>query len=614
MIPETVVEQVRDRADIVETVGEHLSLKRAGKDFKALCPFHQEKTPSFYVVPAKGFFKCFGCGESGDVFTFLMKRQGLTFIEAVKQVADRVGVEIPESGPARREDEAHRPLYEAIAFAADFFAQHLAEGGGGERARRYLEGRGIERAAIERFRIGYAPADWRALRDAAHRHGISDEVLLDAGLIKASERGGEPYDRFRDRVIFPIPDVGGRIVAFGGRVLGGETQGAPKYLNSPESAVYHKGRLLYGVYWAKGAIRREESALVVEGYMDYVSLAARGIENVVAGLGTAMTQEQAALLARYTGKALLLYDSDTAGLRATFRTGDVLLREGVHPLVVSMPPGEDPDSVVRSGGAAALKRYLDDAADVLDRKLRILEERGYFADIDGVRKSLDGVLPTLRSVVDPALRDIYIARVAERTGVRPETLRAEVDKAPRTQPEPPPEPAPRQLDARLGERRRRERRKQPPGEAGERKLILLLLRDNARIAAAVQEVEPEDFGDPGYRTLFERLAAGADPRDELETLGEPAVERLQELLAEREELNDADKIFADCVRDIRVERLFRSKDELMALIDTARLREDEGELARLTGELSRLIQQMQSFAHQAEGVARKSQKRSRRVQ
>ncbi|NIP79654.1 MAG: DNA primase, partial [Gemmatimonadetes bacterium] len=427
MIPDRVVEEVRERADIVEVIGEHVSLKRAGKEFKALCPFHNEKTPSFYVVPAKGFYKCFGCGESGDVFSFLMEYVGLSFNEAVEKLAARVGVEIPRQ-ERRAEDDALAPLREAVAFAADFYEQRLRDPEAGEGARAYLERRGIPAAAAERFRLGYAPDEWRALREAARPHGFDDEVLETAGLIKRSEKMPEPYDRLRDRLIFPITDVRGRVIAFGGRALGADARG-PKYLNSPETPLYHKGRELYGLHWAKGAIRREEAALVVEGYMDYVSLAARGVENVVAGLGTAMTPEQARLLTRYAGQVLLLYDSDAAGLRATFRSGDEILRAGGHPMVVTLPPGEDPDSVVREGGREALEPYLDDAVDVLERKFQILEERGYFEDVEGIRKALDGLLPTLRAARDATLRDIYVDRVAKRTGVRRETLEHEIRSA-----------------------------------------------------------------------------------------------------------------------------------------------------------------------------------------
>src|SRR5688572_6183666 len=219
MIAQNVVEEVRARVDIVEIVGEHVQLKRSGKEYKARCPFHHEKTPSFYVVPAKGFYKCFGCGESGDAFSFLMKRQGLNFQEAVRQIAARVGVEIPDD-TTRPQEEPHRALYEAIAFAADYYIDQLWVATSGERARAYLATRELSREMADRFSLGYAPDAWRSLREAAHKHGITDEVLLAAGLIKESEKKDDPYDRLRDRLIFPIADVTGRWIGFGGREIG----------------------------------------------------------------------------------------------------------------------------------------------------------------------------------------------------------------------------------------------------------------------------------------------------------------------------------------------------------------------------------------------------------
>ena len=488
MIPDSVVEEVRDRADIVEVIGEHVQLKRAGKEFKALCPFHAEKTPSFYVVPGKGFYKCFGCGESGDVFSFLMKHLGLSFNEAVEKLADREGVEIPRDAP-RPQDDALRPYREAVAFAADFYRRQLLDPAAGETARRYLEQRGIDDDASERFRLGYAPDAWRALREAAHGHGITDEILETAGLIKTSEKMDEPYDRLRDRLVFPITDARGRVIAFGGRVLAGDATG-PKYLNSPETPLYHKGRELYGLHWAKAAIRREGAALVVEGYMDYVSLAARGVEHVVATLGTAMTAEQAALVTRYAAQVLMLYDSDPAGLRATFRAGDEVLRAGGHPMVVTLPPGEDPDSVARKGGAEALRPFVDDAVDVLERKFQILEERGYFEDVEGIRKALDGLLPTLRAARDATLQDIYVDRVAKRTGVRRETLEAEVREASASS---------RRVAAQRVERPARQEMWGPAGtgprrDETERLLLLLLVRDPTRLERVVELVDAQCVG------------------------------------------------------------------------------------------------------------------------
>lgn len=595
MIAEHLVDEVRARADIVELIGEHVPLKRAGKDFRALCPFHQEKTPSFYVVPSKGFYKCFGCGESGDVFTFLMKRTGLGFQDAVRQVAQRVGVDIPRAAGARPADERYRPLYEAIAFAADFFRERLAES---ERARKYLAERGLGAEAVERFRLGYAPDDWRALREAAHRHGIADDVLLTAGLIKESEHAEEAYDRLRDRIVFPTADVTGRLVAFGGRILGRAAEGVPKYLNSPDTPIYHKGRVLYGLNWSRAAIRRQGEVLVVEGYLDYVSLAARGVENVAAALGTAMTEEQAALLARYTDRALLLYDSDAAGLRATFRSADALLRAAVHPLVVTLPPGEDPDALVRKHGADALRPFLDGAVDVLDRKLQILEERGYLQDVEGRRKALDGLLPTLRAAADAALRDIYVARVAERTGVRRETLEAE-------------------LEVEYYRAPTRGSASAPAGAlglAGQRKLLLLLLRDESRIAHAAERLAPEEFGDRDYREVYVALlgAGGLKGRGPaVLDLSDGARGRLEALLADPEELTEGDRIFEDSINDIRAEGLYRRLDDVDRQVASAQAAGDEAHAGALALEKRELMQTLRSMGYPLERLFRKHSRRER---
>lgn len=603
MIPDTVVEEVRDRADIVEIIGEHVQLKRAGKEFKALCPFHAEKTPSFYVVPGKGFFNCFGCGESGDVFSFLMKHVGLSFNEAVEKLADREGVEIPRDTP-RPEDDALRPYREAVAFAADFYRRQLLDPATGEKARRYLEQRGIDDTASQRFLLGYAPDAWRSLREAAHAHGMTDEVLETAGLIKTSEKMAEPYDRLRDRLIFPITDVRGRVIGFGGRVLSGDATG-PKYLNSPETPLYHKGRELYGLHWAKGAIRREGAALVVEGYMDYVSLAAREVENVVAALGTAMTPEQAALITRYASQVLLLYDSDAAGLRATFKSGDEILRAGGHPMVVTLPPGEDPDSVARAGGAEALRRHMDDAVDVLERKFQILEGRGYFEDVEGIRKALDGLLPTLRAAKDATLQDIYVDRVAKRTGVRRETLEAEIRGATASS---------RRVTAQRVERPQQRAGGSSPGRPGrdapEHLLLLLMVRDTGRIRPAADLVPAEEIRGAVNRELYEALARGGEGAEELSALpmsAEAAV-LLDELRADRTELSDPDRMFWEQVETIRLRPQLDRLDELQARLAET----DPSEHAALFAEKAELKRKLKEKAIELGRLGAKVSNRYRR--
>ncbi len=536
MIPDDQVDEVRARADIVQVIGDLVPLKKSGKDYKACCPFHDEKTPSFYVVPAKGFYKCFGCGESGDVFAFLMKRHGLSFVDAVKHVAASSGVEIREVTRGQTGEDPFRYLYEANAFARMFFQDSLWDEATGGPATAYLEERGIDRDTAERFGLGYAPDAWRGLHEAASHHGIGEEVLIEVGLVTRSEKRKDPYDRFRGRLIFPIENLSGKVVGFGGRVLGVGREGSPKYVNSPESPIYHKGGILYGLSWAKNTIRRQGTALMVEGYMDVVSLAAAGFENTVAPLGTAVTSDQVVLLRRFASRAHLLFDSDAAGLKATFRAADLLLAGGVHPCVVTLPTGEDPDSIVHSEGAEALQSHIDGAVDVLDRKIQILEEHDHFKSIEHTRTAIDRLLPTLRAVQDPTLRDIYIKKVSDRTGVRRDTLEAELARvvAPPLQPQ-----VVRRRD------RRRPAARTTPEMGPERELLLLMTKDRDWIERVGERLGPKDFLDVRYRAVFESLLADHELTHPPEEMAPEAARVLEKLLADPAELGRAHRVFEE---------------------------------------------------------------------
>ena len=553
MIPDDMVEEVRAAADIVDVIGEFVQLKKAGREYKANCPFHEERTPSFYVVPAKGFYKCFGCGKSGDVFSFVMERQGLDFVEAVKHVAGRAGVQVREVKRSQEEEDPNRPLYEINGFARDWFRRQLEDATVGAAAREYLEGRGISADVCERYGLGFAPDEWRALRDAAAKHGLEEELMLEVGLLGSSERSREPYDRFRGRIMFTIESRSGRVIAFGGRILEGDTKDAPKYLNSPETPIYHKGSNLYGLSWARHSIRREESALVVEGYMDVVSLAAHGFENVVAPLGTALTPEQAKLLSRYTKRVLLLFDSDAAGLRATFKAGDTLLEAGLHPAVVTLPPGEDPDTLVRSEGREGLEQYLDQAVDVLDRKLQILDEKDYFSSIERTRSAVDRLLPTIRAASDPALRDIYVAKVADRTGVRRETLEAEMKRAASGS-------APTRVAAPPSVPRIAAHR--VPKLGAERILLLLMTKKPDFVERAGEHVGAGDFVDVAYRTIFQALLDDPELRAPPVSMDPVAARRLQEILSDPEEPAHAGRVFEESVARMHVAALDRRSQDL----------------------------------------------------
>ncbi len=566
-IPDAIIEEVRQRADLVEIASEHTRLKRAGRTFRGPCPLHDGEGPNFSVDPARNLFKCFVCGEGGDLFSFVMKQLGMEFLEAVRFVAGRVGVEIPEERQRRPEVDPFARHHEVNAFAADWFRRRLHDAKDGEEARAYLRRRGIPDEEAERFGLGWAPEAWTAFGDAARAHGIPNELLLELGLVKLSTRGGrEPYDAFRGRLIFPIEDLGGRVVAFGGRMIGEPEENVPKYLNSPETPVYHKGDTLYGLRWSRGAIRRVESALVVEGYMDFVTLASHGVENAVAPLGTAMTPRQAELIARYAPRTILLYDSDMAGLKATFRTGDELLRAGVEVLVATLPGGEDPDSLVRAGGATALQPYLKDAVDVLDRKILELDRRKMFESLRYQARAIDALLPTVRAVSDDVRRELYISRIAEKARISRDLLEQKVreggaregrgsatdSRARRQQPEVPP------LPTRLGP---------------ERNLILLLLRDESWVERAARELAPANFVDPRYRTIYETLLHVEGNRDSegrwIEEFPDAVRSLVEDLRGdpEGEELVDLEAFFSDSLRPILSRSYERWVAELHQQID-----------------------------------------------
>lgn len=509
MIPDDLIEQVRDSADILGIIGESVQLKRTGADWRGPCPFHGGTHRNFAVIPRKGMFYCYVCHEGGDVFTYLMKRFGMDYPSAVKDVARRVGITIPErqrnEGP-----DPNEPLHSAVSAAHDWFTRQLLEGDAGAAARRYLEGRGISAEAAGELGLGFSPRG-QAFLEAMRTLGIEDTTLIAAGL--AGKRDdGTVSAKFWNRVMFPIHDLRGRVVAFGGRIMG---DGEPKYLNSPESAIFHKGRMLYHLHAARHAIRKEEMALVVEGYFDVLQLALNGVENVVAPLGTALTPDQASLLRRFTQQVTLLYDSDSAGLRATFRAADELLRQSVRVRVATMPTGEDPDTMMREGGAQAVRRVVGDAVDVLERKIQLLAEKGWFEDLERRRSALDRLLPTIRAAADPITRQLYLSRVAERSGVSKEVLERELRFAP-TQHAAEPSGRAGHPGGNRGEPPSR-RGSEPPSSAPARaewEFLRVLVAAPTFRSRAVELVPADTFELPEHRELFEAITGDASLADQ----------------------------------------------------------------------------------------------------
>ncbi|MCA2984354.1 DNA primase [Gemmatimonas sp.] len=628
MIADETVERVRQAADIVEVIGEFVPLKRSGGTWRGPCPFHQGKNPNFSISPSHGSYHCFVCHESGDVFTFIRKRLGLDWPSAVKYIGEKVGIEVVDTPRRAQAPDPNAPNYEALAAAAEWFQGQLRDEQTGRPAREYLESRALDPHAWHRFGLGFAPRDPQALRRHLHALGVDDARQLECGILVHRDGEGEPRIRFRGRVMFPIQDELGRYVGFGGRAMGDEQ---PKYLNSPESSVFQKRRTLYGLHTAKQAMRRVERAIVVEGYLDAIRLSLAGLEEVVAPLGTALTEEQAHLLTRYTANVFLLYDSDEAGQKATFRSGLELLRARASVQVVSLPDGEDPDSFVHEHGRAGMEAQLGQAIDLFDRQVQLLERRGWFTDLRHRRTAIDKLLPTIRAAKEPLTRDMYLARLADVTHVDKATLSAEADALPEAgarrhpgravggagwgegadeslrqgppgddawagfgredEPAPLPPPPAEQRPAWTPRRRGykpgpewqatnvppRPRRDEPV----ERALVRAMLVERGVAERVAERHPPDTFRDPAYRELFDVLLHAPLDND-LEQVAERLTPETLRVLRELTEAGAFDVVAADiglslCKLDVRV--LERRVDELRVAMRGA-TREEHDTLMR----------------------------------
>ena len=532
MIPDETVEQVREAADIVQIVGEYVKLKRVGSGFRGPCPFHQGKGPNFSVSPQKKFYHCFVCHESGDVFHFLQKKLGVQWPEAVKIVGEKSGIEVREVDTRREGPDPREPLWEINATVASWFQRMLWEDSGASAARDYLAKRGIDRQTADRFSLGFAPRDRALLRDHLTALGFDEDRMVTAGLfVRPEEPPNEIRPRFRDRLIIPIYDALGRNVGFGGRVL---DNSEPKYLNSPETAVFGKGKLLYGLNWAKNSIRKDERVLVVEGFFDVIRLMAAGVESVVAPMGTALTDAQAGILKKYTRNAFLLYDSDQAGLKATFRSGDELLSQGMTVSVVTLPEGEDPDTYVSEHGAKGLEEQLSKAIDVFERKIQILDRAGWLSGLQKKRRALDRLLPTIRATAEPVMRDLYLSRAAEALSVDKAVLLREVTNTKRERPR---EVEPGTPVRKIDDRRQRARRVRytARGASSERELVRSMLHRRAMVESVAERLGPESFRDPDYREIYEVLLRMGEDADLLEVaagLSDEAAATMRDLFEE----------------------------------------------------------------------------------
>ncbi|MDU9049502.1 MAG: DNA primase [Candidatus Electrothrix sp. Rat3] len=439
-----VRERVREVADIVQVIGEHVQLKKAGAGYTGLCPFHGEKTPSFSVNPQRQSFHCFGCHESGDVFSFMMKYHHMTFPEARKELARRYQIDLPERNLTDAERERMRQreqLYRVNQEAAGIFHKTLVSSGKAKAARKYLQERGVPQEAVVKYQLGYTPspesAGWQFLISRLQKKNFPVSVIEQAGL--AVEKGpGRYYDRFRDRVLFPIYDLSGREVAFGGRILG---QGKPKYMNSPESMIFSKGNLLFGLYQHRQAIRSARRAVVVEGNFDLLLLAVHGIDNVVAPLGTALTREHIKVLRRYCDEVVLLFDGDSAGLRAARRSIPFFLSEKLEGRVALLPTGHDPDTLVRERGAAAVRDLIEGAAPLAEFVFSALKDE-HGLTLSGKNRIIAELAELMEQAADADQRELMAAHFSEQLRVSPDRFLVEQKVFERVEPLPVPQWSP----------------------------------------------------------------------------------------------------------------------------------------------------------------------------
>jgi DNA primase len=580
-IPENILEDILSRTDIVNLISGYIPLKRAGRNFKALCPFHHEKTPSFMVSPEKQIYHCFGCHESGNAFKFLMAYERLEFPEAAELLAKKAGVVLPKP---HEEDykttSLTTQLYKINELAAAFYENNLHLQQAQAHAKNYLLKRGIKDETIKAFKLGYAPDKWDALISHLREKSVSLSLLEKAGLILAKESGGY-YDRFRHRIIFPIVDIKARPLGFGARVL---DDNLPKYINSPETPIYTKGRNLFGLHLAKDSIREFDFAIIVEGYLDFIMPFQAGLKNMIASLGTALTIEQARLLKRYTHNVVMVYDGDAAGEIAALRNLDVFIEEEMNVKVVSLPQGFDPDSFVRKFGISALKEKIKGAQNIFDYKLKVLKTRYNIKEIEEKAKIAAEILPTIKKIKNAILKAEYIKKLAEELKVAEQFILEELKRI--------------KLDMPYQGLERVAPKKELKINPTEKLLVKLMLEETALINQMRESLEPADFQDARLARIvsimFDLVAQGKhiEPSHLMNYLDEEGITQvIGEAMFLPEDLSgqDKEKLIQDCIKRLKHERIKLKRHHLHEQIKTAQDTGDEETLERLMQEFHYLI-------------------------
>ncbi len=492
-IPEVKIEEIRSASDIVSVVSRYVALKKAGKNFKGLCPFHKEKTPSFIVSPEKQICHCFGCGKGGNVFNFLMSIENISYIEAIKRVAQDLGITLPERESHRHKDSSsdYDVLYQANRFANEYFSASISA-----QARKYLDSRNFKPDTLKKFSVGFAVNKWDGLINQPKFKSIKREIFLELGLIQKKDDSDRYFDRFRNRIIFPFFNLSGQIVGFGGRRLNENDQ--PKYLNSPESKIYKKGELLYGLYQALSAIKEKKAVIMVEGYFDLLRLVDVGIHNVIASSGTAVTESQGRLIKRYTDRVIIAYDSDEAGLSAAIRNSQILESIDLNVSLALLPPPHDPDTYISKEGKEAFIEILKKRVAPLDYQLSSFQKQSINLSVEEKNKLIDNILEAYLDIPNDVKIGLYLHKIAEKMEIAESFLISRFNK----------------LKKRDRYRVRKETEKttaQPTLKKGqwraEEDLIAILLLDDQEVSKYIfDHISTSEFSNDNLRAVFEFLA------------------------------------------------------------------------------------------------------------
>ncbi|NWF93933.1 MAG: DNA primase [Syntrophaceae bacterium] len=558
---EEKVSEIRERANILDVVSDYVTLKKSGKNYRGLCPFHSEKSPSFTVNEEKQIFHCFGCGAGGDVFTFLMKAGQFSFPQAVEELAKRYGVKLPsrELSPAKKKDLAKRELlFQINQIASDYFHDLLLRRREGEEGRRYLSRRGIGEGIIKEHRLGYSLDHWDGLTQHLREKKVPLELAWELGLIFPKKREGW-YDAFRGRVLFPIFDLHQRVVGFGGRLI---RDGEPKYLNSPESTIYHKAELLYGLQVAKGYIPQMDCVIMVEGYFDLLTLHQYGLRYSVATLGTALTPQHVRFLKRYTKNFITVFDADEAGIRASLRALPLFLEEEVSGRMLLLPEGEDPDGFLRKGNLEEFQKRVREAVPLIDFFFERLTKTHDIGSIEGKVRVAEEGMALLAKIPNQIRRNFYTRALAERLDL-PESLLTERTRSPKDQ------PATKGGLAKVGAER--------PFPKAEETVVRLMIHHPELIPVIREEGVLGEFESPVLQKMGQNLEGlhqrrgRLDLGEALDSLEEDLKRRLCEFAVQESDLEtgDREKILRDCIQKIRRRRLKREEGEILGKIREA---------------------------------------------